>query len=102
MLCGDLASEGGHAESLRGVRIAEPPISCFNLFTVVFDMVVNLQGLFVHFISFLSHDGTPLGQMFLALSYSHFFNLVHLASQTVGVFCFLDLELGLSDDRWLL
>lgn len=63
---------------------------------------MKFHGCYVRVISLFSHDGTPVSQMIFTLPDSHILNLLHLASQTVGVVRFLDLELGLSDDRWLL
>ena len=63
---------------------------------------MNFQGLVVHFISFFLHDGTPVGQMILSLPNPHLLNLIHLFSQSVSVVRFLDLKLGLRDDRRLL
>ena len=102
MLYSDLASEGGHAKSLRGVRVTEPAVSSFDLVAVVLDKAVNFQGLVVHVISFFLHNGTPVGQMILALPNPHLLNLIHFGSQSVGVVRFLDLKLGLRDDRRLL
>ena len=61
-------------------------------------MAVDTHSCFVHFISLFPHYGAPMSQVVLALFYSHFFNLVHLARQSVGIVSFIDLELGLGDD----